>query len=257
MKVIDAIETALDLNQGELNLEREVLRDYGNMSAPTVLFVLERLLRAGPSRSGDDDRLRPRLHLRRADARSRVIAQHRRSWRSSRCSASASCGCRTATRGACSRKARAKSAPGHYPLIVAVHALWLAAFGGWRLAARSTASGSALFVLIELARIWVLATLGPRWTTRIIVLPERTARPPRPVSLRQSSQLCRRHRRNRRPAAGLRPVAGGADLQRAERRRSRRPHPRGEPRASAASLPLAPAAASAYIAALSSTSLDA
>jgi alkylresorcinol/alkylpyrone synthase len=47
VKVIDAIETALELNQGELNLEREVLRDYGNMSAPTVLFVLERLLQGG------------------------------------------------------------------------------------------------------------------------------------------------------------------------------------------------------------------
>jgi alkylresorcinol/alkylpyrone synthase len=47
VKVIDAIETALDLNQGELNLEREVLRDYGNMSAPTVLFVLDRLLKQG------------------------------------------------------------------------------------------------------------------------------------------------------------------------------------------------------------------
>jgi alkylresorcinol/alkylpyrone synthase len=47
VKVIDAIESALRLNQGELNLEREVLRDYGNMSAPTVLFVLERLLQCG------------------------------------------------------------------------------------------------------------------------------------------------------------------------------------------------------------------
>jgi alkylresorcinol/alkylpyrone synthase len=47
VKVIDAIESALVLNQGELNLEREVLRDYGNMSAPTVLFVLERLLERG------------------------------------------------------------------------------------------------------------------------------------------------------------------------------------------------------------------
>jgi alkylresorcinol/alkylpyrone synthase len=45
VKVIDAIETALDLNQGALNLEREVLRDCGNMSAPTVLFVLDRLLK--------------------------------------------------------------------------------------------------------------------------------------------------------------------------------------------------------------------
>ena len=47
VKVIDAIETALHLNQGELNLEREVLHDYGNMSAPTVLFVLDRLLKRG------------------------------------------------------------------------------------------------------------------------------------------------------------------------------------------------------------------
>jgi len=47
VKVIDAIESALELPQGELNLEREVLHDYGNMSAPTVLFVLDRLLERG------------------------------------------------------------------------------------------------------------------------------------------------------------------------------------------------------------------
>jgi alkylresorcinol/alkylpyrone synthase len=47
VKVIDAIESALELNQGELNLEREVLRDYGNMSAPTVMFVLDRLIERG------------------------------------------------------------------------------------------------------------------------------------------------------------------------------------------------------------------
>ena len=47
VKVIDAIETALELSHGELDVEREVLRDFGNMSAPTVLFVLERLLERG------------------------------------------------------------------------------------------------------------------------------------------------------------------------------------------------------------------
>jgi len=47
VKVIDAIETALELPQGELDLEREVLRDFGNMSAPTVMFVLERLIERG------------------------------------------------------------------------------------------------------------------------------------------------------------------------------------------------------------------
>ena len=47
VKVIDAIETALELPKGELDAERDVLRDFGNMSAPTVLFVLERLLERG------------------------------------------------------------------------------------------------------------------------------------------------------------------------------------------------------------------
>ena len=47
VKVLDAIEHSLELGQGALNLEREVLSDYGNMSAPTVLFVLDRLLERG------------------------------------------------------------------------------------------------------------------------------------------------------------------------------------------------------------------
>jgi alkylresorcinol/alkylpyrone synthase len=51
-KVIDAIETALSLHQGTLEHERNVIADYGNMSAPTVLFVLERNLAKGlPQRS--------------------------------------------------------------------------------------------------------------------------------------------------------------------------------------------------------------
>jgi len=46
-KVIDALESALDLGQGTLNHERDVLSDYGNMSSPTALFVLERLISTG------------------------------------------------------------------------------------------------------------------------------------------------------------------------------------------------------------------
>jgi alkylresorcinol/alkylpyrone synthase len=46
-KVIAALEQALDLGQGALDHEREVLRECGNMSAPTVLFILERVIRAG------------------------------------------------------------------------------------------------------------------------------------------------------------------------------------------------------------------
>ena len=45
-KVIEALEKSLDLGQGALTFEREVLSDHGNMSAPTVIFVLERALAA-------------------------------------------------------------------------------------------------------------------------------------------------------------------------------------------------------------------
>jgi len=43
-KVLEALESALEIKPGSLDIERSVLRDHGNMSAPTVLFVLKRLL---------------------------------------------------------------------------------------------------------------------------------------------------------------------------------------------------------------------
>jgi alkylresorcinol/alkylpyrone synthase len=43
-KVLEALESALEMKPGSLDIERSVLRDHGNMSAPTVLFVLKRLL---------------------------------------------------------------------------------------------------------------------------------------------------------------------------------------------------------------------
>ena len=48
-KVIDALEEAFELAPGELAEARSVLRDYGNMSAASVLFVLERALAQGLS----------------------------------------------------------------------------------------------------------------------------------------------------------------------------------------------------------------
>lgn len=47
VKVLRAIETALSLTDGSLDIERDVLRRFGNMSAPTVLFVLDQLLQRG------------------------------------------------------------------------------------------------------------------------------------------------------------------------------------------------------------------
>ena len=46
-KVLDAVEAALDLQMGMLRDEREILRGHGNMSAPSVLFVLDRALKRG------------------------------------------------------------------------------------------------------------------------------------------------------------------------------------------------------------------
>jgi methyltransferase len=59
----------------------------------------------------------------------------------------------------------------HYPLIVAVHAAWLIAL--WILGRDQEVDLLALsvFVALQGARVWILATLGQRWTTRIIVLP--------------------------------------------------------------------------------------
>jgi alkylresorcinol/alkylpyrone synthase len=48
-KVLDALEDAFALPAGGLAEARSVLRDFGNMSAVTVFFVLERMLAAGKS----------------------------------------------------------------------------------------------------------------------------------------------------------------------------------------------------------------
>lgn len=59
----------------------------------------------------------------------------------------------------------------HYPAIVALHAVWLAGLFvlGWDHGVDRIAL--AALALLQAARIWVLAALGPRWTTRIVVVP--------------------------------------------------------------------------------------
>lgn len=46
-KVVDAIEGALHLYQGSLDIERDTLRAVGNMSAPTVMFVMKSVISSG------------------------------------------------------------------------------------------------------------------------------------------------------------------------------------------------------------------
>jgi methyltransferase len=62
----------------------------------------------------------------------------------------------------------------HYPVMVAMHTAWLAVL--WVTVGDRNVSMPllVLFGLLQLMRIWVLATLGPRWTTRIIVTPDAT-----------------------------------------------------------------------------------
>jgi len=62
-------------------------------------------------------------------------------------------------------------APGHYPLVVAVHVAWLTTL--WLLGRDHQVNLFALagFVVLQGLRLWVIVTLGPNWTTRIIVVP--------------------------------------------------------------------------------------
>ena len=59
----------------------------------------------------------------------------------------------------------------HYPLIVGLHAAWLLGLAilAWDQPANLVWLG--VFVGLQLARVWVIASLGERWTTRIITLP--------------------------------------------------------------------------------------
>lgn len=61
----------------------------------------------------------------------------------------------------------------HYPLMVLLHAGWLAAIVLW-VATRQpppNAFFAALYALLQVFRFWVMLSLGRFWTTRIITLP--------------------------------------------------------------------------------------
>jgi methyltransferase len=60
---------------------------------------------------------------------------------------------------------------GHYPFIVAFHTVWI--LGLWWLAPAQTVNWVLIgvFVVLQALRVWVIATLGSRWTTRIIRMP--------------------------------------------------------------------------------------
>ena len=59
----------------------------------------------------------------------------------------------------------------HYPLMIVLHGLWL--LGLWVFGHNQPINLGwlALFVVLQFGRLWVISSLGQRWTTRVIVLP--------------------------------------------------------------------------------------
>jgi methyltransferase len=65
-----------------------------------------------------------------------------------------------------------ESGASHYPLFILLHGTWLLAVFLLIPADRAPSWPLlAVFVLLQAARIWVVATLGPYWTTRVLSLP--------------------------------------------------------------------------------------
>jgi methyltransferase len=63
---------------------------------------------------------------------------------------------------------------GHYPVMVLLHTVWLA--GLWLFAAglEPNILLAGFYLLLQAFRVWTLASLGPRWTTRIVIVPGET-----------------------------------------------------------------------------------
>lgn len=59
----------------------------------------------------------------------------------------------------------------HYPLMVALHTFWLLGLWVFGHARDVNLAWLAAFIVLQAGRLWVIASLGGRWTTRIIVLP--------------------------------------------------------------------------------------
>ncbi len=92
---------------------------------------------------------------------------------------------------------------GHYPLIVLFHAVWLG--GLWYLVWGEVVSWplALAYLVLQAARGWIIAALGSRWTTRIIVVPGETLSVAGPLQIFPPSQLHDRGGGNFHPAAGL------------------------------------------------------
>ncbi|MFP6697088.1 MAG: isoprenylcysteine carboxylmethyltransferase family protein [Alphaproteobacteria bacterium] len=60
----------------------------------------------------------------------------------------------------------------HYPVMVAMHSAWIACLLIFGFNASVAFGWLAVFAVLQVFRLWILGSLGSRWTTRIIVLEE-------------------------------------------------------------------------------------
>lgn len=169
-KVLAALEEVYGLQHGGLAESRAVLRDYGNMLAATVLFVLQRTLSTGAGGRHLLTTLGPGFTAGFAilDVRPDVrgLCHHR-----PRCpAASGRDGLCPAQRPHLLDAGATEAGRRHYPLFTLLHAGWIAA-----IAVLANPAGPIDWILVavygtlQLARLWVIVSLGRYWTTRIIV----------------------------------------------------------------------------------------
>ena len=60
----------------------------------------------------------------------------------------------------------------HYPVMVAMHSAWIMCLLVFGYDERVAFGWLVVFAVLQVFRVWILATLGSRWTTRIIILEE-------------------------------------------------------------------------------------
>ncbi len=172
-RLLETAQEVLGLAPKQLEHSWEVLRAFGNMSSATALFVLDRALQSRRARPASACRIRSGIFRLFRRGRSvmhfgwgAVLLAYLTAQRLAELVVG-----QAKRRRACSLSGGVEYGRSHLPLMQLLHAAWLA--GMWLLAYDHSVHPVffALFVAVQIARFWVLLTLGRRWTIRVIVVP--------------------------------------------------------------------------------------
>ncbi len=71
-------------------------------------------------------------------------------------------------------KGAVEAGAGHYPVMVLLHAAWLASLWWFGWSHTLSLPLLVIYAVLQVFRVWILATLGKRWTTRILTVPGET-----------------------------------------------------------------------------------